>query len=153
MKKVLIALTIAAACYACGGGEATKDSAPVSNNTENGNSSIGGGDSGSAANTTPVTETPATTTTAAAAPGKDGKALIEASDCRTCHKDDAKLIGPSYQDVAKKYESNPENVKKLAEKVLKGGQGVWGEIPMAGHPNVSQEDAEAMVTYILSMKK
>jgi cytochrome c len=155
MKKVLIALTIAAACYACGGGEATKESTPVSNNEGNGNSSIGGGDSGSAANTTPATETPASTpsTTVAAASGKDGKALIEASDCRTCHKDDAKLIGPSYQDVAKKYENNEKNVKMLADKVLKGGSGVWGEIPMAGHPNVSEEDAKAMVTYILSMKK
>jgi cytochrome c len=154
MKKVLIALTIAAACYACGGGEATKESTPVSNNEGNGNSSIGGGDSGSAANTTPVTETPASTpTTTVAAAGKDGKALIEASDCRTCHKDDAKLIGPSYQDVAKKYESNEKNIKMLADKVLKGGSGVWGEIPMAGHPNVSEEDAKAMVTYILSMKK
>ncbi len=149
MKKVLIALTIAAACYACGGGEATKESAPVSNNEGNGNSSIGPADTAATSTTTPA-DAPAT---AAAAPGKDGKALIEASDCRTCHKDDAKLIGPSYQDVAKKYESNEKNIKMLADKVLKGGQGVWGEIPMAGHPNLSQEDAEAMVTYVLSMKK
>jgi len=85
-------------------------------------------------------------------PDKDGKALIEASDCRTCHKDDAKLIGPAYKEVAAKYPSNEANIKKLAEKIIKGGQGNWGEIPMAGHPNVSQEDAEAMVKYILSMK-
>ena len=84
---------------------------------------------------------------------KDGKALIEGSDCRTCHKDDSKLIGPAYQEVAKKYESNEKNIKMLAEKVLKGGQGNWGEIPMAGHPNLSVEDASAMVEYILSMKK
>ena len=79
-------------------------------------------------------------------------ALIEGSDCRTCHKDDAKLIGPAYKDVAKKYPSTPENIKTLAEKVMKGGQGNWGEIPMAGHPNLSMEDASAMVEYILSMK-
>jgi len=84
---------------------------------------------------------------------KDGKALIEASDCRTCHKDDSKLIGPAYQEVAKKYESNEANIKMLAEKIIKGGQGNWGEIPMAGHPNISEEDASAMVEYILSMKK
>jgi cytochrome c len=54
--------------------------------------------------------------------------------------------------VAAKYPSNEANIKKLAEKIIKGGQGNWGEIPMAGHPNVSQEDAEAMVKYILSMK-
>ena len=154
MKKVFIALTIAAACYACGGGE-SKETTPVSNNEANGNSSIGAADSGAAATTTtPATTTPAEgagTTTAAA--GKDGKALIEGSDCRTCHKDDTKLIGPSYVDVAKKYENNAQNVKLLAEKVMKGGSGVWGEIPMAGHPNLKAEDAEAMVTYILSMKK
>lgn len=84
---------------------------------------------------------------------KDGKALIAGSDCRTCHKDDQKLIGPAYQDVANKYENNAKNVKMLAEKVLQGGQGNWGEIPMAGHPNLSVDDASAMVAYILSMKK
>jgi cytochrome c len=47
----------------------------------------------------------------------------------------------------------PGNIKMLAEKIIKGGQGNWGEIPMAGHPNVSEEDASAMVEYILSMKK
>jgi len=86
-------------------------------------------------------------------PKKDGQALINGSDCRTCHKDDSKLIGPAYQDVAKKYENNAANVKMLTEKIIQGGQGNWGEIPMAGHPNLSQEDATAMVEYILSMKK
>ena len=84
---------------------------------------------------------------------KNGKALIEASDCRTCHKDDAKLIGPAYADVAKKYENSSSNVKMLAEKIINGGQGNWGEIPMSAHPNVSVEDASAMVEYILSLKK
>jgi cytochrome c len=84
---------------------------------------------------------------------QDGKTLIEGSDCRTCHKDDTKLIGPSYQDVAKKYANNAENVKLLAGKIIKGGQGVWGEIPMSPHPNVTEDDAAAMVEYILSMNK
>ena len=79
--------------------------------------------------------------------------MIEASDCRTCHKDDTKLIGPAYKEVAKKYESNEKNIKMLVEKIQQGGQGVWGEIPMAGHPNLSADDAEAMVSYILSMNK
>ena len=61
-------------------------------------------------------------------------------------------MGPAYADVAKKYENNAKNVKMLAEKIIAGGQGNWGEIPMAAHPNVSQEDAEAMVKYILSIK-
>jgi cytochrome c len=153
MKKVFLVLFMAAGIYACGGGTSEGDTKPVSTNEDNKNSQIGG----EAATTT----APAADTTTAAAPaaapvaaaaGKDGKALIEGSDCRTCHKDDTKLIGPAYKDVAKKYESNDKTIKLLAEKVLKGGQGVWGEIPMAGHPNLSLEDAEAMVKYILTMK-
>jgi cytochrome c len=132
----------------------------VSNNEENKNSQIGG-ESASPAPAAPAADTAAAQApaaeapaTAAAAPaGKDGKALIEASDCRTCHQDAAKVIGPSYVDVAKKYPNTPANVKMLAGKVIAGGKGVWGELPMTPHPNLSQEDAEAMVSYILSMKK
>jgi cytochrome c len=153
MKKGLLLLFIAAGIYACGGGATEGDSKPVSTNEDNKNSQIGGDATAPATTTAPATDAaaaPAAEPVAAA--GKDGKALIEGSDCRTCHKDDAKLIGPSYKDVAKKYESNEKNIKMLGEKVLKGGQGVWGEIPMAGHPNLSQEDAEAMVKYILTIK-
>jgi cytochrome c len=152
MKKVLIAFGIAAASYACGGGTTETDKQPISNNESNTNSQIGGAKEETPAATAPAADAAAAAPVAAAAPGKDGKALIEASDCRTCHKDDAKLIGPAYKEVAAKYPSNEANIKKLAEKIIKGGQGNWGEIPMAGHPNVSQEDAEAMVKYILSMK-
>jgi cytochrome c len=156
MKKVLIGFAVMTALYACGGGT-SESSTPVSNNDANKNSQIGG--ESATPSTTPVVDTaaPAPTTVAAApaaaASGKDGKALIEASDCRTCHQDAAKVIGPAYMDVAKKYPNTPANVKMLAGKVIKGGTGVWGEIPMTPHPAVSQEDAEAMVTYILSMKK
>ena len=153
MKKVLLAFGIAAACYACGGGTTEGDNKPVSNNESNANSQIGGEATAPAA--APATDTASAAAAAAPAPaaaGKDGKALIAGSDCLTCHKEDAKLIGPAYKDVAKKYENNDKNVKMLAEKILKGGQGVWGEIPMAGHPNLSPEDAEAMVKYILSLK-
>ena len=132
MKKVLLTMVIAAGLYACGGESTeTAETKPISN----------------------ATVEPSAPAEAPAVAKKDGKALIEASDCRTCHKDDAKLIGPAYQEVAKKYENNEANVKMLAEKIIKGGQGNWGEIPMAGHPNVSEEDASAMVEYILSMKK
>ncbi len=152
MKKLFIVLTIAASCYACGGGESAGEKKPVSNNEDNKNSQIGA-DTASTSTTTPPPSSATTATTTAPVPGKDGKALIEGSDCRTCHKDDTKLIGPSYVDVAKKYEATDANIKLLTEKIMKGGQGVWGEIPMAGHPAMSQEDAEAMVKYILSMKK
>jgi cytochrome c len=153
MKKVFLALTIATACYACGGNSTTETSTPVSNNDSNKNSQIGGESTPPATPATPGT-TADTSKAMAAAPaaGKDGKALIEASDCRTCHHDKDKLIGPAYADVAKKYPSTDENIKHLASKVIAGGTGVWGQIPMVAHPNISQEDAEAMVKYVLSIK-
>ena len=150
MKKMFFALSLAAACFACNG-PAASDSKPVSTNDANGNSQIGGEAAKPAADAAKPADAGATT--AAAAPAKDGKALIEGSDCRTCHKDDAKLIGPAYQDVAKKYSNDEATVKTLADKIKNGGSGNWGQIPMAGHPALSLEDAEAMVKYILSMKK
>ncbi len=147
MKKILIVFAVAAASYACGGGESEKSTTPVSNNSTSENSQIGG-------ESKPAEAAPAEAAApAATADAGKGKGLIEGSDCRTCHQDNAKVIGPSYADVAKKYPNTPENVKMLAEKVIKGGKGNWGEIPMTPHPNVSQADAEAMVTYILSLNK
>ncbi|MFM6993509.1 MAG: c-type cytochrome [Sediminibacterium sp.] len=82
-----------------------------------------------------------------------GLALVAGSDCLTCHKTSEKNIGPAYKDVAAKYENTEENVKMLAEKVIKGGSGVWGAVPMTPHPQISQADAEAMVKYVLLLKK
>jgi cytochrome c len=82
-----------------------------------------------------------------------GLALVAGSDCLTCHKTSEKNIGPAYKDVAAKYENNEENVKMLAAKVIKGGAGVWGAIPMTPHPQIKEEDAEAMVKYVLLLKK
>ncbi|HFK5571424.1 cytochrome C [Elizabethkingia meningoseptica] len=84
---------------------------------------------------------------------ESGLEFINASDCRTCHSDDTKLIGPAYKDVAAKYENTEANRKMLAEKIIKGGQGVWGDIPMAPHADLSREQAEAMAMYVLSLKK
>jgi cytochrome c len=82
-----------------------------------------------------------------------GKNLIAKSDCLACHKDDAKLVGPAYVDVANKYEATDANIAKLADKIIKGGAGAWGQIPMSPHPTLSQGDAKEMVKYILSLKK
>lgn len=82
-----------------------------------------------------------------------GLELIAKNDCLTCHKVDEKLTGPSYRDVANKYASQaPGIIPTLAEKIIKGGSGVWGEVPMLPHPTVSQGDAESMVKYILLLK-
>lgn len=86
-------------------------------------------------------------------PKKDieaGKALISKSDCFACHKPDGKLVGPSYTEIAKKYSPTDANVSLLSGKVIKGGSGVWGQIPMAAHPKVTQPEAKKMVRYILS---
>ncbi len=80
-----------------------------------------------------------------------GASLVNANDCKTCHHPTDKLIGPAHMDVAKKYDFTAANVTLLAEKIINGGSGVWGEIPMSAHPNVSKEDAEKMAKYVLSL--
>ena len=80
-----------------------------------------------------------------------GKRLIDASDCKACHMVDKKSVGPSYQDVAKKYKGDAGATERLAKKVIAGGGGVWGDHAMSAHPSLSQADATAMVNYILAI--
>lgn len=83
----------------------------------------------------------------------DGEKLIAKSDCIGCHKVDKKLIGPSYLEIAKKYPLNDKNIAYLTGKIIKGGSGVWGSIPMSAHASLKKDDAKAMAKYILSLKK
>jgi cytochrome c len=80
-----------------------------------------------------------------------GASLVKASDCKTCHHVTNKIIGPSHTDVAKKYDFTEANVKYLADKIIKGGSGVWGQVPMTAHADISQGDAEKMARYVLSL--
>lgn len=80
-----------------------------------------------------------------------GEALINASDCKTCHANENKIVGPAYKDVAAKYEFTKANVSMLAEKVINGGAGNWGDIPMTAHTDISKGDAEKMAMYVLSL--
>ena len=83
-----------------------------------------------------------------------GLDLVAKSDCFTCHKIDEPLTGPPYKDVANKYANEPDTiVSHLAQKVINGGGGVWGQVPMTPHPTLSKEDAETMVKYVLLLKK
>lgn len=84
-------------------------------------------------------------------PIAEGRSLIEGSDCLGCHKLDERMIGPSYKEVAEKYENTPENVEMLANKIIKGSSGVWGDVPMPAH-GFSKENAKFMAQYILSSK-
>jgi cytochrome c len=82
-----------------------------------------------------------------------GKELIDGSDCLSCHKVNEKSIGPSYQQIALRYQDEPGAVEQLAGKIIHGGGGVWGETAMAGHPTLTVEQASEMVKYILSLAK
>lgn len=80
-----------------------------------------------------------------------GEALIKKSDCLACHNVKNKIVGPAYVNVAAKYTA--ADVDQLADKIISGGAGVWGEVPMSPHPAISKADAKEMVKYILSLKK
>ncbi len=85
--------------------------------------------------------------------GSKGEKLIAQSDCLSCHKVNEKLVGPAYQEVANKYENNDKNIDYLVGKIKAGGSGVWGEVAMTPHPNLSDDDAKEMAKYILSLRK
>lgn len=79
-------------------------------------------------------------------------AIIANSDCRTCHLIEEKSQGPAWRDVANKYAGQDTAVKYLADKIIAGGSGVWGTIPMAPHPTMPREDAETLAQYVLLLK-
>lgn len=80
-----------------------------------------------------------------------GRLLIEKNDCKTCHDVDRKINGPSYIDIANRYYGDAFAVKALSEKVIRGGAGNWGETAMSAHPNLSRDESEEIVRYILSL--
>ena len=80
----------------------------------------------------------------------DGKALLAKQDCAACHRPDVKLVGPSYKAIAQKYKNNDANINTLAAKVIAGGAGNWGQIPMTPHASLTTGDAKKIVRYILS---
>lgn len=82
---------------------------------------------------------------------EEGKVLISKSDCMACHTLDKKVVGPAYIDIAKKYPFTDANVNLLAQKVISGGTGVWGQIPMVPHAALSSSDSKKMVKYVLSL--
>lgn len=86
------------------------------------------------------------------APAKADQALANARNCMACHAVDKKLIGPSYKDVAKKYAGDKNAVDKLAGKIIRGGSGVWGAVPMPANPQVSEADAKKLASWVLSQK-
>ncbi|WP_240975436.1 DUF7133 domain-containing protein [Chitinophaga fulva] len=84
-------------------------------------------------------------------PNTTGKLLLAKQDCNACHKPDIKLVGPSFKAIAQKYPHTEASVNKLANKVIAGGVGNWGQVPMTPHPALSVTDAQKIVRYILSL--
>ena len=125
MKKYCIVLSLSIISFACGN---------QSNST----------DKKDGAETTSVMDSP---------DYQKGLSLVAKSDCFTCHKLRDASTGPAYGAVAAKYENTEANVEMLAGKVIAGGQGVWGQVPMVAHPQLSKDDAKAMVKYILLLKE
>jgi cytochrome c len=87
-----------------------------------------------------------------AIPVQASEELAKKHACFACHAVDRKLVGPTYKEVAAKYRGDKGAEAKLAEKVKKGGQGVWGQVPMAPNPNVPDADVRALVKWILQQK-
>ena len=88
----------------------------------------------------------------AAAPAWANEQLARSKNCLACHQIDAKVVGPAYKDVAAKYAGQPDAVAKLAQKVMKGGAGVWGPVPMPANPQVNEAEAKQLAQWILSLK-
>ncbi len=93
-----------------------------------------------------------TLTAAAMAPAMADQALATAKNCMACHAVDKKLVGPSYKEVAKKYAGDKTAADKLAAKIMKGGSGVWGAIPMPANPQVNEAEAKKLAAWVLSQK-
>ena len=78
--------------------------------------------------------------------------LAQKKNCMACHAVDKKLVGPAYKDVAAKYAGDKTAADKLAQKIMKGGSGVWGPVPMPANPQVNEAEAKQLVQWVLSQK-
>ena len=84
------------------------------------------------------------------APALADQTLATSKNCMACHAMEKKLVGPSYKDVAKKYTGQKDAADKLAAKIMKGGSGVWGAIPMPANPQVNEADAKKLAAWVLA---
>ena len=89
---------------------------------------------------------------AISAPAMADEALAKSKNCMACHAADKKLVGPAYKEVAKKYAGDAKAVDMLAAKIIKGGSGVWGAIPMPANTQVNEADAKKLAAWVLSQK-
>ncbi|HET8744841.1 MAG TPA: c-type cytochrome [Ramlibacter sp.] len=89
---------------------------------------------------------------AISAPALADQALAQAKNCMACHAIDKKLVGPAYKDVAAKYAGQKDAVDRLAAKIMKGGAGVWGPVPMPANAQVNDAEAKKLAAWVLTLK-
>jgi cytochrome c len=89
---------------------------------------------------------------ALSAPALADQALATAKNCMACHAMDKKLVGPAYKEVAAKYSGQKDAVDKLAAKIMKGGAGVWGPVPMPANAQVNEAEAKKLAAWVLSQR-
>lgn len=87
-----------------------------------------------------------------ALPALADQALAQAKNCMACHAVDNKVVGPAYKDVAIKYKGDKAAVDKLASKIIKGGAGVWGPVPMPANAQVNEAEAKKLAVWVLTLK-
>ena len=80
-----------------------------------------------------------------------GKNLTQTLDCKNCHKEDQKSVGPAFILVSKKYAKDPKAPTYLSAKIRSGGSGVWGQVAMAAHPDITQSDLDHIISWIFSL--
>jgi len=90
--------------------------------------------------------------TAISAPVLADQALATSKNCMACHAVDKKLVGPAFKDVAKKYAADKTAADKLATKIIKGGSGAWGPVPMPANPQVSEAESKKLAAWVLATK-
>ena len=87
-----------------------------------------------------------------APPAMADLALATAKNCMACHAVDKKVVGPAYKEVAAKYAGQKDAADKLAEKIMKGSSGVWGQVPMPANTQVNEAEAKKLAAWVLSLK-
>jgi cytochrome c len=86
------------------------------------------------------------------APAMADLQLAQAKNCMACHAIDKKLVGPAYKDVAAKYAGQKDAADRLALKIMKGGSGVWGPVPMPANVQVNEAEAKKLAAWVLTLK-
>jgi cytochrome c len=137
VKKILFPIAVIGILVACNSGsDSAADTTTTTTSTD-----------------TAASAEPATTDISQNPDYQAGLAIEAKSDCATCHKINEKLVGPAFKEIAIKYAGASDAViDTLASKVMHGGAGNWGQVPMTPHPDLSKEDATAVVKYVLLLK-